>query len=76
MSQEEILRCTKTVSQGLEALKEEHDAIKTKLLTSVDVLSPDERQLIDEKTQIIDKNLENIVLGMGEAQVIIIQRIE
>ena len=67
--QEEILRNTRTVAQGLEALKEEHEMIKAKLIASIDVLSSDERQLIDEKTSIVDRNLESIHLGMEEAQV-------
>ncbi|KAI1719510.1 tetratricopeptide repeat domain-containing protein [Ditylenchus destructor] len=66
MSQEEILRNTKTVAQGLDALKE---AIKSKLLSSVDALSNDERQLIEEKASIMDKNLDSIRLGLEEAQV-------
>lgn len=69
MPQEEILRSTKTVAQGLDALKEEHEAIKSKLLGSVDKLSADERQLIEEKAAIVDKNLDSIRLGIEEAQV-------
>uniref|UniRef100_A0A915D699 Kinesin light chain n=1 Tax=Ditylenchus dipsaci TaxID=166011 RepID=A0A915D699_9BILA len=69
LSQEEILRNTKTVAQGLDALKEEHEAIRSKLLGSVDSLSNDERQLIEEKASIVDKNLDQIRLGLEEAQV-------
>lgn len=71
ISQEEILRNTKTVAQGLDALREEHEAIRSKLLSSVESLSNDERQLIEEKASIVDKNLESIRLGIEEAQVFI-----
>lgn len=68
-TQEEIFRNTRVVAQGLDALREEHEAIKNKLLSGIDVLTPDERQLIDEKASIVERNLENIKLGMEEAQV-------
>lgn len=71
ISQEEILRNTKTVVQGLDALREEHEAIRAKMLSSVEFLSNDERQLTEEKTRIVEKNLENICLGIEEAQVTI-----
>jgi kinesin light chain len=67
--QEELFRNVRGVGQGLEALREEHEAIKNKLLGGIDVLTPDERQLIDEKAAIVDKNLENIRLGIEEAHV-------
>lgn len=69
ITQDEILRNTKTVVQGLDALKEEHEAIKSKLLGGVDSLSNDEKQLIEEKASIVDKNLDSIRLGIEEAQV-------
>lgn len=69
ITQEEILRNTKTVAQGLDALKDEHEAIKSKLLGGVDSLSNDEKQLIEEKASIVDKNLDSIRLGIEEAQV-------
>ncbi|KAF7634650.1 hypothetical protein Mgra_00005898 [Meloidogyne graminicola] len=53
------------------ALRDEHEAIKNKLTGGIDLLTPDERQLIDEKTSIVDKNLENILLGVEEAQVMV-----
>uniref|UniRef100_A0A183BJE3 Kinesin light chain n=1 Tax=Globodera pallida TaxID=36090 RepID=A0A183BJE3_GLOPA len=71
LSQEEIFRNTRTVSQGLDALQEENEAIKSKLMVGMDVLTPDERQLIDEKASIVDKNLENIRLGLEESQVML-----
>ncbi|KAL3083146.1 hypothetical protein niasHS_010948 [Heterodera schachtii] len=71
LSQEEIFRNTRTVAQGLDALREENEAIKNKLLVGMDVLTPDERQLIDEKASIVEKNLENIQLGLEESQVML-----
>ena len=67
--QEEIFRNVRVVAQGLDALRDEHEAIKNKLLGGIDVMTPDERQLIQEKASIVDRNLENIRLGMEEAQV-------
>uniref|UniRef100_A0A914EHC1 Kinesin light chain n=1 Tax=Acrobeloides nanus TaxID=290746 RepID=A0A914EHC1_9BILA len=69
MTQEEILQSTRTVVQGLDALKEEHEVIRQKLLTTADVLTNDERQLMEEKASIIDKNLDSIRLGIEEAQI-------
>jgi hypothetical protein len=68
-AQEEIFRNVRVVAQGLDALQDEHEAIRNKLLSGIDVMTPDERQLIDEKTLIVEKNLENIRLGIDEAQV-------
>jgi hypothetical protein len=68
-AQEEIFRNVRVVAQGLDALRDEHEAIRNKLLDGIDILTSDERQLRDEKTSIVDKNLENLRLGMEEAQV-------
>lgn len=70
-AQDEIFRNIRVVAQGLDALRDEHEAIKNKLTGGIDLLTPDERQLIDEKTSIVDKNLENILLGVEEAQVMV-----
>jgi hypothetical protein len=69
MAQDEIFRNVRVVAQGLDALRDEHEAIKSKLIGGIDLLTPDERQLIVEKVSIVDKNLENIHLGVEEAQV-------
>jgi kinesin light chain len=60
MTQEEIVTNTKTVLQGLEALRLEHMSIIAGL--NEDKKDPD-------KSDIIQKNIENIELGLGEAQV-------
>uniref|UniRef100_A0A915N531 Kinesin light chain n=1 Tax=Meloidogyne javanica TaxID=6303 RepID=A0A915N531_MELJA len=70
-AQDEIFRNIRVVAQGLDALRDEHEAIKNKLTGGIDLLTPDERQLIDEKPSIVDRNLENILLGVEEAQVMV-----
>jgi kinesin light chain len=60
MTQEEIVTNTKTVLQGLEALRVEHMSIITGLT---------EGKKDPDKSDIISKNIENIELGLGEAQV-------
>lgn len=97
LSQEEILQSTRTVVQGLEALKDEHESIKVNmqifsallqkfpkvhalllnnrfpfqgtLVSSIQGLNADESALIEEKTHIVDRNLEVLRLGIEEAQV-------
>ncbi|KAK6108072.1 Tetratricopeptide repeat family protein [Brugia pahangi] len=69
LSQEEILQSTRTVLQGLEALKDEHESIKGTLVSSIQGLHADESALIEEKTHIVDRNLEMLRLGIEEAQV-------
>ncbi|KAM3718118.1 Kinesin light chain [Dirofilaria immitis] len=69
LSQEEILQSTRTVVQGLEALKDEHESIKGTLVSSIQGLNADESALIEEKTHIVDRNLEVLRLGIEEAQV-------
>lgn len=69
LSQEEILQSTRTVVQGLEALKEEHESIKGTLVSSIQGLSADESALIEEKALIVEKNLDMLRLGIEEAQV-------
>ena len=60
MTQEEIVTNTKTVLQGLEALRVEHMSIIAGLT---------EGKKDPDKADIIQKNIENIELGLGEAQV-------
>lgn len=60
MTQEEIVTNTKTVLQGLEALRVEHLSIIAGLTDGKK--DPD-------KADIISKNIEDIELGLGEAQV-------
>lgn len=63
MAQEEIVSNTKTVMQGLEALRVEH-------ITLMNNLSEGSKTDPD-KMEIVKKNMENIELGLSEAQVIV-----
>lgn len=58
MTQEEIISGTRTVLQGLETLRVEH----VSLISSYG-------QAKSEKSDIVQKNIENIELGLSEAQV-------
>jgi hypothetical protein len=70
-SQEAILLNVRAVAQKLDVLHDEHTVIKNKLLGEIDVMKPanDEQELIEEKASIMDKNLENIRLGIEEVEV-------
>uniref|UniRef100_A0A915LFA7 Uncharacterized protein n=1 Tax=Meloidogyne javanica TaxID=6303 RepID=A0A915LFA7_MELJA len=70
-AQDEIIRNIGVVAKCLDALRDKHKVIKNKLTGGIDLLMPDERQLTDEKISIVDKNLENILLGVEEAQVMV-----
>lgn len=61
MSQEEIVTNTKTVVQGLEALKNEITSILNGLASSLEPA--------DEKAGLVRNFLDTIELGLGEAQV-------
>lgn len=77
MTQEEIVTNTKTVVQGLEALKNEHANILHGLSSSLEVaaIGAVERanmaNVIEEKTGLVRKSIEMIELGLGEAQVMV-----
>uniref|UniRef100_A0AC35TXZ8 Kinesin light chain n=1 Tax=Rhabditophanes sp. KR3021 TaxID=114890 RepID=A0AC35TXZ8_9BILA len=68
VSQEEILQNAKTVSQALETLKEEHEAMRRNVLQTLPSLSGEELEIAGEKVAIIDKHLEQVKLGLEEAQ--------
>ncbi|MEQ2172509.1 hypothetical protein GOODEAATRI_021803 [Goodea atripinnis] len=65
LTQDEIVLNTKAVMQGLETLRGEH----TQLLNSL--LDCTQASIAQEKSGLLRKNLEDIELGLGEAQVII-----
>ena len=75
MTQDEIITNTKTVIQGLEALKNENHSILSGLLASLQVVretakgSDANTRLMEDKASIIQKSIESIELGLGEAQV-------
>ena len=70
ISQDEIVSNAKTVTKGLEALRQEHESILGGIKTSLE--SSDlgtENSLIQEKCNLIQRSLEMIELGLGEANV-------
>lgn len=82
MTQEDIVNNTKTVIQGLEALRNEHNAILSGLLSSVQAVQQQQDQqqqqgngkaalVVEEKANIVHKSLEALELGLGEAQVMV-----
>ncbi|KAH7941400.1 hypothetical protein HPB49_013334 [Dermacentor silvarum] len=78
MSQEDIVSNTKTVIQGLEALRNEHNTILSGLRSSVQAVQQSQQQqdnkaslVAEEKAQLVQKSLEALELGLGEAQVMV-----
>lgn len=71
MTQEEIMSNTKTVVQGLEALKSEHNSILGGLAVELTVSAVERAQaaVIAEKRGLVQKSQDMIELGLGEAQV-------
>ena len=70
ISQDEIVSNAKTVTKGLEALRQEHESILGGIKTTLE--SSDlgtENSLIQEKCNLIQRSLEMIELGLGEAHV-------
>ena len=71
ISQDEIISNTKNVLRGLETLKSEHDGLLVKLSSkhrNGDHGGSQNRES-QEKEDLIQKSLEKIELGIGEAQV-------
>ncbi|CAF1505429.1 unnamed protein product, partial [Adineta ricciae] len=68
MSQDDILQSTKTVIQGLEALKNEHGKMLENILETPPT-SPKDANKIEEKAGLLRKSMDMIELGIGEAQV-------
>lgn len=73
MTQEEIMANTKTVVQGLEALKNEHNSILNGLTSSLELtvsnVNSGDCSVVEEKKGLVQKSLDMIDLGLGEAQV-------
>lgn len=70
MSQEEIMTNTKTIVQGLEALKNEHNALILGIVSNLDhQSSPGETVVLQEKKSLVERSVDTIELGLGEAQV-------
>ena len=72
MTQEEVVSHTRTVVQGLEALRNEHTSILTGLNSSLAAAHHQvDSNVISEKAGIIQKSLDQIELGLSEAQVML-----
>jgi len=71
ISQDEIVSNAKTVTKGLEALRQEHESIlggiKSSLEHTTDLGA--ENSLIQEKCSLMERSLDMIELGLGEAHV-------
>ena len=62
MSQDDILQSTKTVIQGLEALKNEHGKMLENILETPPI-SPKDANKIEEKAGLLRKSMDMIELG-------------
>ena len=62
MSQEDILQSTKTVIQGLDALKNEHGKMLDNILETMRTSNSDKNK-IEEKANLLRKSMDMIELG-------------
>lgn len=75
MTQEDIISNTRTVKQSLETLKTENFSILNGLLSSLQAVKENSKEndpnlkLMEEKVNIMQKSIESIDLGLGEAEV-------
>jgi len=70
ISQDEIVSNAKTVTKGLEALRQEHEAILGGIKSSLEHADlGTENTLIQEKCNLMERSLEMIELGLGESHV-------
>uniref|UniRef100_A0A8D2JQF8 Kinesin light chain n=1 Tax=Sciurus vulgaris TaxID=55149 RepID=A0A8D2JQF8_SCIVU len=72
LNPEELVRQTRQVVQGLEALRAEHRSLAGHLAEALAVQGPvPGSELLEEKQQVVGHSLEAIELGLGEAQVLL-----
>ncbi|XP_045701141.1 kinesin light chain 3 isoform X2 [Phyllostomus hastatus] len=72
LSPEELVRQTRQVVQGLEALRAEHRGLAGHLAEALAGQGPvTGSELLEEKQQVVSHSLEAIELGLGEAQVLL-----
>ncbi|XP_036914395.1 kinesin light chain 3 isoform X1 [Sturnira hondurensis] len=72
LSPEELVRQTRQVVQGLEALRAEHRGLAGHLAEALAGQDPvTGLELLEEKQQVVGHSLEAIELGLGEAQVLL-----
>ena len=71
ISQDEIVANAKTVTKGLEALRTEHETILGGIKASLATVEQEEEgaegSLIQEKCGLMQRSLDMITLGLGEA---------
>ncbi|OWK15625.1 KLC3 [Cervus elaphus hippelaphus] len=71
-SPEELVRQTRQVVKGLEALRAEHRGLAGHLAEALAAQGPAAGlELLEEKQQVVSHSLEAIELGLGEAQVLL-----
>ncbi|KAF8387346.1 hypothetical protein PRIPAC_76488, partial [Pristionchus pacificus] len=68
LSQEDVLRKAKTVLQGLEALREDHAAIRIGLNANIGV---EDAELVEEKKAIVETNMDKISHAIEDAQMML-----
>ncbi|XP_064237230.1 kinesin light chain 3 [Aotus nancymaae] len=72
LSPEELVRQTRQVVQGLEALRAEHRGLAGHLAEALAGQGPVAGwEMLEEKQQVVSHSLEAIELGLGEAQVLL-----
>ncbi|XP_042222868.1 kinesin light chain-like isoform X5 [Homarus americanus] len=72
LTQEEVASHTRTVVQGLEALRNEHNSILSGINTTLaSSHHPPDSNVISEKAGILQKSLDQIELGLSEAQIML-----
>ncbi|XP_030098294.1 kinesin light chain 3 isoform X4 [Mus musculus] len=72
LNPEELVRQTRQVVQGLEALRAEHHSLAGHLAEALAGPGPVAGvELLEEKQQVVNHSLEAIELGLGEAQVLL-----
>lgn len=70
LTQEEVASHTRTVVQGLEALRNEHNSILSGISSTLSSTHhPPDSNVISEKAGILQRSLDQIELGLSEAQV-------
>jgi kinesin light chain len=70
LSQDEIIRQTKAIVQGLDSLRADHVQTLASLQSNNKVDSSDNSVPTDDRISAVTKSLEQLELGIGEAQVL------
>jgi kinesin light chain len=64
MSQDDILQSTKSVIQGLDALKNEHGKMLENIVDSMNISSQTDTNKLEEKAGLLRKSMDMIELGI------------